>query len=127
MTDNSCEQINRKFSKAIAKAWLADDSEGKKIHQTLLEGSSEKLKELLRKYQIPVRDDCEYVVDRGSFEVSIFIDEKAQISYVRLPYPPRPTEVEDLQLNEWVDDDDPKTVAPSELFLPRACACSFCC
>ena len=125
MTDNSCEQINRKFSKAIAKAWLADDSEGKKIHQTLLEGSSEKLKELLRNYEIPVKDECEYAIDRGSFQVSIFIDEKTQRYYVRLPYPPRPKELEDLQLTEWVKDDELDTMAPTKLSIVGFCLC--CC
>lgn len=124
MADYSYKELSRKFSKLIAKAWLADDSEAKKIDEILLEGKSKKIKKLLKKYDIPVLDDCEYVVDRKSFEISVFVDEKTQIAYVRLPYPPKPQGVEDIQLNEWVNDDDPNTTEPTELFLPRVC---FCC
>ncbi len=39
-----------------------------------------------------------------------------------IPYPPRPAEVTNEQLEEWVNNDDPEQVYPPHPYIPLTCS-----
>jgi hypothetical protein len=116
---------NKKISQLIAKSWLPNDPEGAEIRQVILRNVSEEIKDLLKKYDVDIDEFLGSIVG-GPIHVKVSWDTFAgkldeipgsQGSYV-LPYPPRPVEVTDEHLEEWVNNTDPNTPMPPYPYIP---------
>jgi hypothetical protein len=108
--------LNKKMGQIIAKSWLyKSDPEGEKIRNVLISNlnkkAAEKSKEIVEFFKSNYDIDIEniggifpvegVVVNWDTFYGSILENNGKQ--YV-LPYPPRPTEVTDEQLEQWIND-----------------------
>ncbi|MDF5725678.1 MAG: hypothetical protein PUP91_35575 [Rhizonema sp. PD37] len=111
---------SKKMSQVIAKSWLQNDPEGAQIRQVILSSEPEKIKDFLKeKYNIDIESvlgtligsPVKVKVDWDTFGGSTSEFPSGGV-YV-LPYPPRPAEVTDTQLQRWIDDNDP---SPSHQF-----------
>lgn len=113
------DECNNKISQLIAKSWLPNDPEAARIKAVLLEGNSLEIKTLLKKYNIPVLDSYEYVIDGNGFYDNV--DEANGI--ISIHYPPRPMEVADVQLTKWVNNNDSNTVESTTPYIVMLCVC----
>jgi hypothetical protein len=108
-------ELNKKMGQIIAKSWLhKSDPEGEKIRNVLvgnlLKTTAEKSKEIMEFFKSNYDIDIENI--GGVFSVESVevnwdtfygnLSENGK-KYV-LPYPPRPTEVTDEQLEQWIND-----------------------
>lgn len=108
-------ELNKKISQLIAKSWLyKSDPEGERIRNVLvgnlLKTTAEKSKEIVEFFKNNYDIDMENIggvfpiesveVDWDTFYGSL--SEKGK-KYI-LPYPPRPTEVTDEHLEQWIND-----------------------
>lgn len=109
MTLNTLAEPSQKISQLIAKSWLP---EGEKEREILLGGNSNKIKELFKENEIdldglmdPIPVDV--IIDTNSFNGSIEqipnSDPKKTLT-VKIPYPPKPAELSDDELKQWVND-----------------------
>ena len=92
-------EASRKISKLIAKSWLPGEEELK--HQFLNDP-----KRVLAENGIDIPDGVEVVADPRSFDCSIVSDERYGMPeklLMKLSYPPRPAEVTNEQLSDWVE------------------------
>lgn len=108
-------ELNKKMGQLIAKSWLhKSDPEGERIRNVLvgnlLETTAEKSKEIVEFFKSSYGIDMENiggVFPVESVEVSwdTFYGNLSENGkkYV-LPYPPRPTEVTDEHLENWIND-----------------------
>ena len=118
----SFAQQSKKISQLIAKSWLPDDPEGTQIKKVLIEGNSEKINEMLKKYGV----DLEVIFHPLSIHVDwdTFFGKMAETTVgggtwlYSLPYPPRPNEVTDAQLTDWVNNQDPNQQFPPNPYIP---------
>jgi hypothetical protein len=107
--------LNKRMGQLVAKSWLyKSDPEGGKIRNVLIgnlhKTTAEKSKEIIEFFKSNYDIDMENI--GGVFSVeSVEVDwdtfygdlpENGK-KYV-LPYPPRPTEVTDEQLEQWIND-----------------------
>ncbi|GAB1543539.1 hypothetical protein NUACC21_62140 [Scytonema sp. NUACC21] len=110
---------SKKVSQIIAKSWLSNDPEGMEIKRVIFRRNSDEIKELLKKYGIDLEGffgPTKVVVDWSSYK-GILTEDVGEAVYI-LPYPPRPTEVTDEQLEEWVNNNDPDTLYPTTPYIP---------
>ncbi len=122
----SYASASKKLSQLIAQSWLQKDvegSEGHEFRQILLRHNSEEIKDFLKnKHSINI-DDLFQAVSDGPVDVKVSwdtfggkTDEELRL-YV-LPYPPRPSEVTDAQLEKWVNDINPEQIFPLDPYIP---------
>ena len=113
------------ISQLIAKSWL-DTDEGKKIKQTLLYGTEEDIKQLMRENGVDwddlyapltVKPRVDWNTFWGNFQEVAGPDEPLVIN---VPYPPRPAEVTDQQLTDWINDKSDR-VYPPTAYIPLTC------
>lgn len=109
IASGSFADVSKKISQVIAKSWLPEGQEEREI---LLEGNSRKIKKLFKKNDIDLDALMEpipvnVVIDTNTFNGSIEqipnTDPEKTLT-VKIPYPPRPAEVSDEELQQWVDD-----------------------
>ncbi len=107
------QEASKKLSQLIAKSWLPD---GKDIKKVFLSRDENQIKALLQKEGIHLQDfNIEHVlINWDSFYGTL--DELGLVC--RIPYPPRPSEVTDEQLQTWVNDKNPNQVFPSTPYIP---------
>ena len=104
MKPNTLAEASKKISELIARSWL---SEGEEIKQTLLEGNSDRIKKLFESNDIDLDKlfspmSVKIAIDRDGNSGSIEqIASKNGTVTVKIPYPSRPDEVTDEQLNLW--------------------------
>ena len=117
------EKQSKTISQLIAKSWLPDKyPEGKEIREVLIRDNSDEIKSLLKKYGV----DIDIFGFGGSLEVTVSWDTfKGDIEEIpgragayTLPYPPRPAEVTNEQLEEWVNDTNPDDPYPKAPYIP---------
>ncbi|GAB1543540.1 hypothetical protein NUACC21_62150 [Scytonema sp. NUACC21] len=119
--------LNKKLSQFIAKSWLPNDPEGADFRRVVLRGDSEEIKNWLKNHGVDLE---------GFFRVSIHIEVSWDTFIGTLkesttpgaisdrsnryifPYPPRPAEVTDEQLERWVNDTDPNKQFPDDPYIP---------
>jgi hypothetical protein len=114
---------SKKMSQLIAKSWLPNDPEAANIKKVLMSRNSDEIKALMKNYGIDPEGflgPTKVVVDWNSYK-GVLTEEVGEMVY-SLPYPPRPTEVTDEQLEEWVNNTDPNTQYPTTPYIPL----SFC-
>ncbi|MDF5715150.1 MAG: hypothetical protein PUP93_15015 [Rhizonema sp. NSF051] len=116
---------SKKMSQVIAKSWLRNDPEGAQIRQVILSGDTDQIKDFLKtKYNVEIESvlgpligsPVKINVDWDTFGGRTFEFPSGGI-YV-LPYPPRPAEVTDTQLQKWIDDNDPSHQFPADPYIP---------
>jgi hypothetical protein len=107
------QQASKKLSQLIAKSWLPG---GEKIKAIFLSGDENQIKALLEETGIHLQDfNVRHVlINWDSFYGRL--DEMGLICHI--PYPPRPSEVTDPQLEAWVNDQNPNQVFPSTPYIP---------
>jgi hypothetical protein len=108
-------ELNKKMGQIIAKSWLyKSDPEGEKIRNVLvgnlLKTTAEKSKEIIEFFKSNYDIDIENIggvfpvesveVNWDTFYGNLSENGKKYV----LPYPPRPTEVTDEQLEQWIND-----------------------
>ncbi|MDF5718317.1 MAG: hypothetical protein PUP93_31730 [Rhizonema sp. NSF051] len=92
-------KTNKRLSQLIAKSWLPGEEKLK--HQILQDP-----KNALAENGIDIPEGVEVVADTRSFNCSIVPDERQdwpEKIIFKLSYPPRPAEVTDEQLSDWVE------------------------
>ncbi len=116
---SSFRQQSKKISQLIARSWLPG---GEDIKNTLLHGSSDDIKKLLRDNGIELDDffgPLKVNVDWDTFFGSIKeIKDPDYEGIYNMPYPPRGLEVTDEHLTEWVNNTDPNTINPPYTYIP---------
>ncbi len=109
------------ISQLIAESWLKTDR-GKYIKEILLGGNTRKIKQLLKDNGI----DIDQFLGRTIINVDwdTFFGTIKEVSHTsheivyNMPYPPRPSEVSDEELQDWVDNTDPQQVYPTAPYIP---------
>ncbi|SRR5579883_180147 len=117
---NEFKSQSKKVSQLIAKSWLANDPEGAEIKRVIYGRNSNEIKEMFKKYGVDLErffDPLKIVVDWSSFKGILEEEVVGEVIY-RLPYPPRPTEVTDEQLEEWINNTDTNTQYPPHPYIP---------
>ncbi|MDF5732082.1 MAG: hypothetical protein PUP92_29795 [Rhizonema sp. PD38] len=110
---------SKKISQIIAKSWLANDPEGMEIKRVIIRRNSDEMKQLLKKYGVDLErffGPMKVVVDWNSYK-GIITEDVGEAIYI-LPYPPRPAEVQDEHLEEWINNNDPNTLYPTTPYIP---------
>lgn len=107
------QQASKKLSQLIAKSWLPG---GESIKATFLSGDEDCIKAFLKDAGIDLQEFNvrHVIINWDSFYGRL--DELGLICYI--PYPPRPSEVTNPQLEEWVNDQDPSQVFPRTPYIP---------
>ena len=120
-TSDSFGQLSKNISQLIAKSWLP---EGEEIKKVLLHGSSEKIKDIFKENGVDFDEFFSPMTVNVNVDWDTFFGTLAEITgpgqplEYNLPYPPRPMEVTDAQLNEWVNNSDPSTIYPPYPYIP---------
>ena len=117
------QKQSKTISQLIAKSWLRDKyPEGEEIREVLLRDNSDEIKSLLKKYDV----DIDIFGFGGPIEVTVSWDTfsgdlkevPGRAGSYTLPYPPRPAEVTNEQLEEWVKDTNPDDPYPKAPYIP---------
>lgn len=122
----------KKISQLIAKSWLPNDPEGAKIRQVLLQASTEELtksEEIKKLFKENYRIDIEEIVgDLYGHPVDVTVswdtfsgsarEREDQRGQYIIPYPPRPVEVTDTQLQAWVNNEEDSVSFPPDPYIP---------
>ena len=110
---------SKKMSQLIAKSWLPNDHDAANINKVLMSRNSNEIKALMKKYGIDIEGffgPTKVVVDWSSYK-GILTEEVGEMVY-SLPYPSRPVEITNEQLEEWVNNNDPNTQYPTTPYIP---------
>ena len=124
MTLSVFAEHSKKISQLVAKSLLPNDPEGAELRTALLENVSEKIKAAFKKYGMDFDEfasplSVKVTVDRSTLCGSIEeVEGPDQILKITIPYPPRSELVTDVQLTEWVNNDDPEQVYPPYPYIP---------
>jgi hypothetical protein len=112
-------QRSKLISQLIARSWLPG---GEEIKQTLIYGSSDEIKALLTqegvdldKFFGPTMIKVDWDTFYGTLEEIYATD--FEVIY-NMPYPPRPGEVTDEQLTDWVGNTNSDEVYPPYPYIP---------
>jgi hypothetical protein len=121
---------NKKLSQLVAKTWLPNVyPEGAEFRAILLskKESGEKtkeIKEFLKKHDIDIDGILGSAIG-GPIDIQVSWDTfggtigeiQGRGPYM-LPYPPRPSEVTDEQLESWINDNNPNNPFPHDPYIP---------
>lgn len=110
---------SKKMSQLIAKSWLSNDPEAANIKKVFMSRNSNEIKALMKNYGIDIEGffgPTKVVVDWNSYK-GVMTEEVGEMVY-SLPYPSRPAEVKDEQLEEWVNNNDPNIQYPTTPYIP---------
>ena len=134
-THTKFAELTKKISQIIAKSWMSDP-EGLAIKKALLEGDSTQIKDVFKKgFKRENQEEIKVDID-GFFEpmdVCVRVDwntffgslqeivAKDETITMNLPYPPKPVEVTDTQLTEWVNNDEESNIYPTAPYIPLSC------
>jgi len=116
--------LSKKVSQLIARSWLPNDPEGADIKGALLSGDSEEIKTVFKKYGVDLDEFFSPMTINVNVDWDTFFGSLAEVTgseqpvEYNIPYPPRPMEVTDAQLSEWVDSNDPSAVYPPYPYIP---------
>jgi hypothetical protein len=120
------ESLNRdkKLSQFVAKTWLPEGAEMRKI---ILKGDSDEIKKLLKDNGIDVIEKLEIVLSK-KITIKVNYDsfagtheeQKGIGTIYNLPYPPIPSEknVSESVLQKWVSDSDDAHDFPEDPYIP---------
>lgn len=133
-------QPSKKLSQVIAHSWLPNgDGEA---HDVFTEGNSDRVRDFLVQRGLLSRLDAQHaniIVDRSirttnpNSSVSVYIgtvamerDENGEINIytITIPYPERPTDLTDKNLQDWFDSPDgeaPYTPVDISIWIPLTC------
>ena len=124
---NNLQLISKKISQLIAKSWLSNDEDGKRIREVLLlpntPDKTGKIKKLLEDHGINIENlgVAKIEVDWDSFFGSLKDtgDPQSPLTLV-IAYPPRPTEfnITEEALETWVSDTDDSRLIPDHPYIP---------
>lgn len=117
--------VNKQLGQLVARSWLPNDPLGQEFRNVLVGDLNESVAErsskiikFLKKQGIEIEvlgDTVETVqVNWNSFSGTLTEDTRTYL----LPYPPRPVEVTDVQLEAWVGDTDPAHKYPTTPYIP---------
>ena len=112
--------VTKEMSQLIAKSWLP---EGKEIREVLLSRDSDKILKLFRDHNIDIelfaisRVEVDWTTFLGSVEDTT--DPEHPLKLV-VAYPPKPDafNLNDDDLRDWVNNDEPKQKVPPHPYLP---------
>lgn len=119
-------QYTKTISQVIAKSWLSNDAEGAEIKKTLLYGTEEEIKKMMLSYGVDwdklfgpltVKIRVDWDTFFGNFKEIAGLDEPLQIN---IPYPPKPAELTDQQLTDWINDES-DAIYPTTAYIPLTC------
>jgi hypothetical protein len=106
---------SKKISQLIAMSWLPGGEEMKEI---FLSGDSEMIQKLLIAHGI---DMTEFEIKLIIVNWDSFYGDMTERGFVySMPYPPRPQQVTDDQLAEWVKDNNPEELFPKTPYIPQS-------
>jgi hypothetical protein len=107
------QQTSKKLSQLIARSWLPH---GEDIKRIFLSRDEDKIKELLEKEGICLQD---FNIKIILINWDSFYGTLDELGFIfRLPYPPRPSEVKNEQLEAWVNDNNPEQIFPTTPYIP---------
>ena len=125
---NSFAEISKAISQILAKSWLPNQPEGGEIKQILLYGTPDEVKAMFKKYGVDLDEFYR------PYNVTLFVNWDTFYGQLKelsgggqqnldidIPYPPRPMEVQDWQLVDWINNNDPNTVNPTYAYIPLSC------
>ena len=130
ITSGSFADVSKKISQLIAKSWLPEDREGKRIKKILLRGNSNRIKELFKENDIDLDElmapiPVNVVIDTNTFNGSIEqipnTDPDKTVT-VKIPLPPRPADLSDKELTQWVNDCSDNTVHADNPYIRFSCS-----
>ncbi|WP_407889142.1 hypothetical protein [Scytonema sp. NUACC26] len=115
---------DKKISQLIARSWLQKDDVGKQFRDILISSKSsqeksDEIKNFLQNQGIafPKELFSQIKVNWESFGGKIEEEPGRERIYL-LPYPPRPFEVKDEQLEKWINDNNPERIEPEDPYIP---------
>ena len=121
---------SKKMSQLIAQSWLPNDPEGAKIRQLFLQSENENRSEEIKKffkenYEIDLEEivgdlyghPVDIIVSWDTFSGAAREREDHRGQYT-IPYPPRPAEVTDTQLQTWINNKNDDVQFPSDPYIP---------
>ena len=123
-SNESFAQLSKEISQLIARSWLPNDPKGADIKGALLKGDSEEIKTVFNKYGVDLDKFFSPMTVNVSVDWDTFFGTFSEVTgpeqplEYNLPYPPRPMEVTDAQLSEWVHNSDPSTIYPPYPYIP---------
>lgn len=121
----SFAELSKKISQIVAQSWLPEGAEIKKV---LLQGNSQEIGAMFKENGADIEAffkpfNVYFNVDWDTFYGSLVeVSTGDNIWLSNIPYPPRPMEVTDEQLEEWVNNDDPDVLYPPHPYIPLTCS-----
>ncbi|MEM9538517.1 MAG: hypothetical protein AAGA60_03285 [Cyanobacteria bacterium P01_E01_bin.42] len=111
------DQLHKKILQLLAQSWLSGSIDGSQLRAALLTNNSTKIKQAFTDLGVNLNellDGVTVTVDWDTFYGSI----DQQKKQLNLPYPPRPAEVTDGQIVDWVNNTNPQDLEPTHAYLP---------
>ncbi|NEQ36406.1 MAG: hypothetical protein F6K40_09025 [Okeania sp. SIO3I5] len=121
-SSNDLRAVTKKISQLIAKSWLPD---GEDIRKVFLSQDSKEILKMLKKKGIALESifgpSLEIKIDTNSFEGYIEEVRNIQQPFIFvISYPPKPTEfnVSDQELTQWVENNNSNQFVSDNLYIP---------
>ncbi|MBP0017714.1 MAG: hypothetical protein J7647_09165 [Cyanobacteria bacterium SBLK] len=111
------DQLHKKITQLLAQSWISDSIDGSQLRAALLTNNSAQIKQAFTDLGVNLNDLLDEITVSADWDTFYgSIDPQKKELY--LPYPPRPAEVTDGQIIDWVNNTNPQDLDPPYAYLP---------